>query len=107
MRAGSAIVAGSLLIAIGIAASLSAQTPGTGKVQVAPRAPLELNKAVRPNAVHQSIAPTATFLTADECTSLGGAVTSNVFSGALCASKQLCVTKDNKGENHAVCLEVR
>lgn len=109
MRVGLGLAAG-LVAVFAIAASLSAQSgpPQRVKVRVPPSATADLNSVARPSGPRQSIATSgAQFLTADECANLGGSVASNEFSGALCASKKLCVTKDNMGKNHAVCLEVQ
>src|SRR4051794_31793253 len=105
MRIGFGLIAGILVLGSLAAASLSAQSSAPAKVRVQPNAMLDLNQAVRPNSAAQSVAPSgASLLTASECSNAGGTVQTNNFSEALCASKKLCVTQDNKGKYHAVCL---
>ena len=117
MRAGFAIVAGSLVLAVGFAVSLPAQAPDSAMIQKAPDAAGAAGKAATPTAVMQlntpakpgdglQSRPTGTSaLTADECTNMDGEIVSNQYSGALCASKKMCVRTDNKGKTHAMCLE--
>jgi hypothetical protein len=118
MRAGFAVLTGSLVLAFALADSLSAQE--AAKLQVTPSAPdavvaagkvaradtvAELSKSVRPTDGLQSKPTGTSALTADECTGMDGSIVSNQYSGALCASKKMCVRTDNKGKTHAMCLE--
>lgn len=121
MRIGLGLTAGLLALAWASGSSLSAQTESakapegatadTALQVLAPPATAvsrPASGATDPNGFRR---PTkvadASPLTAEECTSAGGEVTTNDFSAALCASGKLCVRQDNKGKNHAVCLSVK
>jgi len=105
MRNGFGLAAG-FLVAAWLAAAAFSPPPGS-KVVVSPRATTAGTGRLPPGSRPKvSLTPGALPLTANECTDLGGTVTNNEWSSGLCASKKLCVRTDNKGVDHAVCLEV-
>ena len=106
MRIWYGFIAGSLVLAGAVAALSQAPKQGTVSPQtVSPQAPTAVSDfRVRPTGDARLSTPITTVktLNADECTALGGEVRDDKWD--VCVSGKQCVTVDNKGGYHFVCL---